>query len=61
MRIAVIKQSKIKKQSWYYKLQANEPIFPTATDSNKKSRILIGVIFTPIRFSFVQSSITFSS
>jgi hypothetical protein len=25
---------------WYYKLQANEPLFPTATDSNKKSKYL---------------------
>ena len=25
---------------WYYKLQASEPIFPTATDKNKKSKYL---------------------
>ena len=25
---------------WYYKLQAAEPIFPTATDENKKSKYL---------------------
>ncbi|MGH2413129.1 MAG: hypothetical protein ACREPR_09350 [Brasilonema sp.] len=25
---------------WYYKLQAPEPIFPTATDSDKKSKYL---------------------
>ena len=25
---------------WYYKLQAAEPIFPTATDKNKKSKYL---------------------
>lgn len=25
---------------WYYKLQAAEPIFPTASDSNKKSKYL---------------------
>ena len=25
---------------WYYKLQGNEPLFPTATDSNKKSKYL---------------------
>ncbi len=25
---------------WYYKLQATEPIFPMATDSNKKSKYL---------------------
>ena len=25
---------------WYYKLQATEPIFPTATDKNKKSKYL---------------------
>jgi hypothetical protein len=25
---------------WYYKLQATEPIFPTTTDSNKKSKYL---------------------
>lgn len=25
---------------WYYKLQASEPIFPTATDKSKKSKYL---------------------
>ena len=25
---------------WYYKLQAAEPLFPTATDKNKKSKYL---------------------
>jgi hypothetical protein len=30
-----------KKIYWYYKLQAAEPIFPTATDKNKKTNIYI--------------------